>query len=170
MPDPTPPSTEAAQLRPANAQDLDAVCEIARRAWVRIHDSYRGRLGEALHDRIAPDWERAKEASLRQHWERHPECMWVVVVRERMVGFFTYALDPERRIGTILNNAVDPAAQSQGLGTLMYERVLALFREAGMEYARVHTGLDEGHAPARRAYEKAGFDLTIPDVTYYRKL
>ena len=82
----------------------------------------------------------------------------------------TMFIDPERCIGTILNNAVDPAAQGQGVGTAMYERVLTLFRDAGMEYARVHTGLDEGHAPARRAYEKAGFDLSIPDVTYYQKL
>ena len=26
------------------------------------------------------------------------------------------------------------------------------------------------HAPARRAYEKAGFDIKIPNVQYYKKL
>ena len=52
----------------------------------------------------------------------------------------------------------------------MYERVLELFREARMEYARVRTSLDEGHAPARRAYEKAGFDRSLPDVTYFLEL
>jgi RimJ/RimL family protein N-acetyltransferase len=157
-------------FRPACAQDVDTVCAIARRAWVRIHVSHCAILGDELHDRVSPHWEREKEAALRRQWERHPEWMWVVEADGQIQGFFTYALDPERRIGTILNNAVDPTAQGQGLGTAMYVRVLDLFRAAGMEYARVHTGLDEGHAPARRAYEKAGFDLSIPDVTYYRKL
>jgi GNAT superfamily N-acetyltransferase len=96
--------------------------------------------------------------------------MWVAEVEGRIAGFFTFTLDQDRRIGTISNNAVDPAAQGRGLGTAMYERALDLFREARMEYARVRTGLDEGHAPARRAYEKAGFDLSLPDITYYCKL
>jgi GNAT superfamily N-acetyltransferase len=170
MPDPIASHPTQPNLRPARAEDLDAVCAIARRAWVRIHDSFRERLGEELHQRVAPDWERAKEAALRRHWELHPDWMWVVTVDDHVEGFFTYSLDHERRIGTIGNNAVDPSFQSGGLGTAMYARVLDLFRDAGMEYAHVRTGLDEGHAPARRAYEKAGFDLSIPDVTYYRKL
>ncbi|MBT4097360.1 MAG: GNAT family N-acetyltransferase, partial [Gemmatimonadetes bacterium] len=34
----------------------------------------------------------------------------------------------------------------------------------------VGTGLDDAHAPARRAYERAGFDIAQQDVTYYKKL
>jgi ribosomal protein S18 acetylase RimI-like enzyme len=146
------------------------ICAIARRAWARIHASYRDRLGEELHTRLYPQWEVEKEAALRRQWETHPGRMWVAEVEGEVRGFFTFSLDTGRRVGTILNNAVDPSAQGRGLGTAMYAFVLDLFRTAGMEYARVHTGLDEGHAPARRAYEKAGFDRTIPDVTYYRKL
>jgi hypothetical protein len=32
------------------------------------------------------------------------------------------------------------------------------------------TGLDDCHAAAREAYRKAGFDIAIPGVIYYRKL
>ena len=39
-----------------------------------------------------------------------------------------------------------------------------------MTYAKVATGLDDAHAPARRAYERAGFDIKVEDVTYYKKL
>jgi hypothetical protein len=39
-----------------------------------------------------------------------------------------------------------------------------------MRFAKVHTGLDPSHAPARRAYEKAGFTTQLPTVDYYRKL
>ena len=34
----------------------------------------------------------------------------------------------------------------------------------------VHTGGDSAHASARRAYQKAGFTVQLPGVTYYREL
>jgi hypothetical protein len=43
-------------------------------------------------------------------------------------------------------------------------------REAGMTHATVGTGLNEGHAPARRMYEKAGFEPVIEYRMYARKL
>ncbi len=39
-----------------------------------------------------------------------------------------------------------------------------------MIYTMVMTGLDDAHAPARRAYEKAGFDKHIENIRYYREL
>jgi metal-dependent HD superfamily phosphatase/phosphodiesterase len=39
-----------------------------------------------------------------------------------------------------------------------------------MVYAKVGTGLDYAHARARRAYERAGFDIRHEEVTYYMKL
>ena len=39
-----------------------------------------------------------------------------------------------------------------------------------MAYAKVHTGLDDAHARARRAYERAGFDISHQEVNYYLKL
>jgi hypothetical protein len=42
-------------------------------------------------------------------------------------------------------------------------------REGGMKVVEVGTGGDEGHAAARRTYEKAGF-TGLPLVRYYQKL
>ena len=50
------------------------------------------------------------------------------------------------------------------------EGSLARMREAGMRVATVATGADPSHAPARRAYEKAGFTVQIPVVWFCRKL
>jgi len=52
----------------------------------------------------------------------------------------------------------------------MYDFVMERMKEAGMKAVRVNTGADEAHAPARRAYEKAGFERSIPSVMYYREL
>ena len=46
-----------------------------------------------------------------------------------------------------------------GIGPKLYDKVLQTMKEQGMEYATVTTGLDDGHAPARRAYQKAGFEI-----------
>ncbi|MEM9257441.1 MAG: GNAT family N-acetyltransferase, partial [Pseudomonadota bacterium] len=41
---------------------------------------------------------------------------------------------------------------------------------AGMRVATVATGGDPSHLPARKAYEKAGFNVQIPSVWYCRTL
>jgi hypothetical protein len=46
---------------------------------------------------------------------------------------------------------------------------LQLFKEQGMKLALVGTGGDPGHAPARRAYERAGY-TALPLVNYYKDL
>ena len=152
--------------------DIEQACDIARRAWGRIHTSFRQIMGAQMHDALCANWEEKKAAQVRGHWERHPEWFYVVeaVKAKSVVAFITFRVDPEKSLGTIGNNAVAPEGQGQGIGTAMYARVLNLFRRQGLKYASVGTGLDEGHAPARRAYEKAGFDIAQEDVTYYAVL
>ena len=43
-------------------------------------------------------------------------------------------------------------------------------RQVGMQVATVGTGGDDSHTPARNAYEKCGFDRSIPAVHYYKSL
>ncbi len=87
-----------------------------------------------------------------------------------VVAFVTFAIDAEKSVGTIRNNAVGMDHQGRGIATAMYQYVLGLFRGAGLKYALVTSGLDPGHAPARKAYEKAVFNLRREDVTYYQRL
>ena len=73
-------------------------------------------------------------------------------------------------IGEIGNNAVHPDLRGQGIGPRMYQYAFDRLRERGMRYVKVGTGGDPAHAPARRAYEKAGFTIQLPGVEYYREL
>lgn len=159
-------------IRIATPEDVTPACEIAKKAWVRIHDSFRAIMGGEMHDVLCADWEENKAAQVRGHFERTPDCFYVVVREEdnRVVGFITFRIDEEKSLGTIGNNAIDPICQGKGVGSAMYDYVLNLFRTKGLRFASVGTGLDEGHAPARRAYEKAGFDIRRDDVTYYKRL
>ena len=159
-------------IRLAEKEDIDAACTIAKLAWARVHDSFRKIMGADMHDVLCANWEEGKADQVRGHFERTPEWFYVVVRigDENVVGFLTVRMDQKKSLGTIGNNAIDPSVQGQGVGSAMHGFALDLFKEKGLRFASVMTGLDEGHAPARRAYEKAGFDIRREDVTYYKVL
>lgn len=73
-------------------------------------------------------------------------------------------LDRDGGIGEIALNGVHPDYAGRGIGTALYELALDEMAAAGLKVATVSTGGDPSHAPARRAYEKAGFDVGIPSV------
>ena len=116
-----------------------------------------------------PDCKR-KEVLLRA--ENSPER--IIVAEDEsgnIAGFATYDLDHERKIGIIGSNAVDKSMGLKGVGQAMYAEIFRRFKQAGMTAAQVTTGLDDGHAPARRAYQRAGFgEFSLPSVTYFKKL
>ena len=68
---------------------MDRVGQIARQAWVRIHESSTKILGEELHGVLCANWEENKEAQVRDHWERHPDWFRVVEAVETgaVVGY-----------------------------------------------------------------------------------
>lgn len=160
------------QIRRAASGDMERVGEIARQAWQRIHASTSEIMGEKMHAVLCANWEDEKTAAVRRHWEAHPEWFRVVVATqtERVAAFLTFSIDQRKSLGRITNNAVAPEAQGNGLGTAMYRYALDCFRSEGLRFACVGTGLDEGHAPARRAYEKAGFNIAQHQVMYYQYL
>jgi GNAT superfamily N-acetyltransferase len=94
----------------------------------------------------------------------------VAVVDGAVVGFVSFAAEAEKRVGEIGLNAVYPDHAGRGTGTAMYEHVLARMRERGIALATVSTGGDPSHAPARRAYQKAGFGPALPSVSLYKLL
>jgi tetrahydromethanopterin S-methyltransferase subunit E len=52
----------------------------------------------------------------------------------------------------------------------MYKQAMARMKELGVAVAAVGTGSDPSHAPARRAYEKAGFGAGLGSVYLYKRL
>lgn len=157
-------------IRPYTAADLPAIVEIANRAWRDIYRMFRERFGDELFDLIVPDEATEKGRQVRRHCEAHPDWTLICEREGNIVGFVTFRMDHEKRIGEIGNNGRDPDCRLKGIGQEMYAAVLEHFRREGMLYAKVGTGLDDAHAPARRAYERAGFDISHEDITCYMKL
>jgi hypothetical protein len=157
-------------IRKYKPDDLTVVMDIGNKAWRKIYKMFRETYGDELFQLITPDETTKKGNQIKEHCERNPE--WVLICEEdgNVVGFITFSLDFDKKIGTIGNNAKDLDCDLKGIGQQMYKAVFDYFRDNGMIYASVHTGLDYAHAPARKAYERAGFNICHEDVDYYMKL
>lgn len=87
-----------------------------------------------------------------------------------IAGFVSWKPNIAPGVGEITLNAVHPDHGGKGIGTALYNHALAALKAAGMRLATVGTGGDPSHAPARRAYAKAGFSVHLPSIYMYRTL
>jgi len=158
------------RIRQASEEDLLRMQEIAILAWTPIYALHEHLMGRQLFIHLFPDWRAEKASQVSSHLKRHPQWAFVAEEGHEIVGFLTYSLDDEKKIGEIGNNAVHPDHQGRGIGEVMHREALRRFREHGMLYAKVETGLDDAHIPARRAYEKLGFKQVFRFVEYFMKL
>jgi GNAT superfamily N-acetyltransferase len=159
------------EFRRARTEDAPRLQSIRAAAFAPIFASFRSLLGDDIYDLAQRREDEAQEGLLssllgaESDWE-----VYVAQSGDEVVGFVAVQLNLEKLVGEIGLNAVDPARARQGIGSAMYEFAVARMKETGMKVATVATGGDRSHAPARRAYEKAGFDVSIPSVWMCRKL
>ncbi len=159
------------RFRLAQPDDVARLEAIRRAAFAPVFASFRSLLGVDVYDLAQRRGDEAQEGMLASLFA--PESGWELYVVQSagvVVGFMAVQLDHTTAVGEIGLNAVDPAHAGAGIGTAMYEFAIARMKEAGMKVATVATGGDPSHAPARRAYRKAGFDREIPSVWMCRKL
>ena len=155
-------------IREAKSDDLDALKTFTVRAFEPIFASFSTILGKPLYDLVYPDWKSLQSNLVVSFFENEKVCNWVAVVDEKPVGLIVYQLQ-EDKTGVIEFLVVDPEHQNDGVGSRLNEFALGKMQEAGMKVALVGTGGDESHAPARKAYEKAGFKA-LPSVWYFKNL
>lgn len=159
---------KSVEIVPASEAYIQDACDIAVRAWTPIRQVFRRDLGDELYEAYFTGWQESKRAGVAR--QLRSGRGYVALVDGKVVGFISYRVDEATHSGEIGGNAVDPQCRGMGIGPKMYDFVLEKMKEEGMVYATVATGLDDGHAPARRAYEKAGFEKNLPSVRYYKKL
>ncbi|MFC1996220.1 GNAT family N-acetyltransferase [Chloroflexota bacterium] len=80
-----------------------------------------------------------------------------------------YEINQQDETGEVQLLAVHPNYQNQGIGTELNLLALTKLKDVGLRLAKVETGGDESHAPARKAYEKAGYTPS-PIVRYFKEL
>jgi ribosomal protein S18 acetylase RimI-like enzyme len=157
------------EIRPYKDNDWQSVLDICLLAFAPIHQSFEDLLGTDLFRLVYPDWKASHERYLRSLADTDKHRLFVADENGALVGFIHYEVGADGQSGTIGLNAVHPAYQRRGVGTMMYRHVLEIMKTAGIKYVQVGTGGDPSHVAARRAYEKFGF-VSLPLVHYYKKL
>ena len=149
-------------IRTAEPKDLDAILEITRRAWAGRCVAF---LLEECHGPIAGrPWHAHKCDEIRKMCESDWSKVLVWEEDGRVVGYASWWYDPERRVGEVGNNAVDPDFQGRGIATALIRRVVETLRAQGARTLVVVTFTTND--PARRVYEKMGFKPLVESVFY----
>ncbi len=157
-------------IRPFEDGDMEAVVELSLLAWEPVFESFQKVMGPKIYPLLYPDWRTAQADVVRQFCgDQEKYNVWVAVVDGKIAGFINYELNEEKKEGEIILLAVRPDDQNRGLGTKLNNFALEKMIAAGMKLAVVGTGGDDGHAPARRCYEKSGF-RPLPIVRYMQDL
>jgi GNAT superfamily N-acetyltransferase len=162
--------TEAIEIREFNEDDLETIVEFALRAWAPVFDSLRDVLGDDIFLRLHPDWKANQAEAVRSSCANAERDVFVAVAGGHPVGFVSIALNAfHEGMGVIDIIGVDPDHQRRGVSARLTDFATQHMRSHGMDIAVVETGGDPGHAPARAAYESAGFTL-LPIARYFRLL
>jgi GNAT superfamily N-acetyltransferase len=158
------------KIRAFEEDDLQAVIEFSLRAWEPVFASLRNVLGDEVFLRLHPDWRASQAEAVEKTCTNPDRDVFVAVVDVRPVAFVAVALNAfHERMGWIDIIGVDPDYQRRGISSQLTEFAIDHMRSHGMDIAVVETGGDPGHAPARAAYETAGFTL-LPVARYFRLL
>lgn len=151
-------------------KDLDAIVELSLLAWEPVFSSFERVLGPKIYSILHPDWRTGQKEVVETICnDRENVKVLVADVDGEVVGFLAYKLQQEDERGEVLLLAVHPEYQNRGIGTQLNLLALQEMEAAGMKMAVVETGGDEGHAPARRSYQKAGY-TAFPIVRYFKDL
>jgi len=156
------------RVRPFVASNVTEIVELSLLAWEPVFESFEKVLGPSVFSILYPDWRKTQaegvEGACRATDKYHT---LVAQVDGRVVGFLSYELKGET--GEVVLLAVHPEYQRRGIATQLNQAALDAMKAAGVKMAVAETGGEEGHAAARRAYEKVGY-TGLPLVRYFKDL
>ncbi len=158
------------RIRPVCDSDVEDLVRLSLLAWVPVFASFEQLLGPNIYTLIWPDWRTSQRAAIETVCKGSEKTTVLVAELDgRVVGFLAYELNTKDKTGEVQLLAVHPEYQHLGIGTELNKFALERMKESGMKMAKVDTGGDPSHAPARRSYEKAGY-TALPLVRYFKNL
>jgi ribosomal protein S18 acetylase RimI-like enzyme len=142
-------------------KDKPRIHEIAVAAWKPIFERYRLIVGNEMWKNVWGGWDKdwfAKASGI------------VTELDGQIVGFATWYWPIAEVLAEVGGNAVDPKYQGRGIGTTQMHWLVKKFREWGYKCAKVHTGMDQAHGPARAEYRNAGLCRGVTNSRYFNYL
>ena len=160
--------TAQPRIRPSVGSDMAQIVELSLLAWEPVFESFEKVLGPRVFPVLYPDWRKSQAEGVEGACKATDKYHTLVAELDgRVVGFIAYELKGET--GEVVLLAVHPEFQERGIATQLNQTALDAMKAAGVKMVVVETGGEEGHAPARRAYEKVGY-TGLPLVRYFKDL
>lgn len=154
------------KIRKAKQQDIKEIVEMTEKVWKGYTVA---ELLEKRHGKIGgKDWWKYKQKEIENFCKNHLQWVFVAEIDGKIVGYATYSLDHERKVGEVLNNGVLPEYRGRGIGSSLHKTVLEELKKIGMEIAFVQTL--EIDIPAQKMYQKHGFKQLTKAIFYSQKL
>ena len=158
------------RIVPYASHHLQAVLDITRAAWSPVFPLLREDIPDFVYRSFYPDgWLTRQLADVEATCLDDVTDMWVAMADGALSGFLGLRAHEEDSMGEIHIIAVHPDHQQLGVGAALMTFAFDWMRQRGLAMAMVETGDDRGHAPARAAYESAGFER-YPVARFFRKL
>jgi len=156
------------RIRAFVESDVAEIVELSLLAWEPVFVSLEKVLGPRIFHLIWPDWKKSQAEGVAGACRATDKYHTLIAELDgRVVGFIACELKGET--GEVVLLAVHPEFQKRGIATALNEAPLDAMKAAGMKMAVAETGGEDGHAAARRAYEKAGY-TGLPLVRYFKDL
>ncbi|MFC4439708.1 MULTISPECIES: GNAT family N-acetyltransferase [Natrialbaceae] len=138
------------EIRPATADDREAIREVARDAW---HDTY-DELSSDVVDETIDDWYADEE--LERALSTSGTVMLVAETDDGVAGFTHGVVQDDE--GDVLRMYVHPDHQREGIGTALHERLRDDLEDFNMNRMRaIDLASNDG---GRAFYEELGFERT----------
>jgi ribosomal protein S18 acetylase RimI-like enzyme len=148
-------------IRLSTDDDKARIHEIAVAAWRPIFGRYRLIVGDEMWNDMWGGWDK--------NWFTNANGI-VTEFDGQIVGFATWYWPIAEILAEVGGNAVDPKFQGRGIGSAQIRWLVDKFREWGYKCAKVHTGMDPSHGPARAEYRNAGLCRGVTNSRYFNYL
>jgi len=149
-------------IRPARADDVDAIYEINRIGWEGVCVA---QLVERRHGVVAGvGWQDRKAREVDDWCKRHLDRVLVAEVGGQVVGYATSWFHEPDRVGEVCNNAVHPDWRNRGIATALVGETIRRLLAEGATMLRVTTLKQD--VPAQHVYEKLGFRELARSIMY----
>jgi len=154
------------QIRKAKEVDISEIVSLTQMAW---EGATVAQLLEKKYGIVeGKKWYEYKGKEIENFCKNNLDKVLVAEENSKVVGYATYYLDKDRKIGTVGNNAVHPDFRGRGIGSALHKEVLEELKKADMEIALVSTL--EIDKPAQHVYEKHNFKEFAHTIHYSQKL
>ena len=164
------PVRNALNFRWAERDDVALVRQLARMAWVSVYEGVRRAVGDEIFGIAFTKAVEGKAEEFAQVAADTPEQVRIVVEDGRPAGFAVLHEDAPKKLGELKTVAVAPEFRGRGVGCGLCMDAFGIFRERGLQYARLTAGQGEVNERTRQMCWSVGLYRELPTIYYYMLL